>query len=98
MFVDLHYIINHKEYDMVVVCASALLGFHPLKGFCDPDAYLPILSSTIKVTIPATIAGMIVREAAKSVKIRRHGELSVEGRNHAPRGVNVAGVCQTPRS
>ncbi len=41
--------IHNKEYDMAMLCAMALLGLHPGKGFRDPESYPQILSAIIKV-------------------------------------------------
>ena len=42
--------IHNREYDMALVCASAVLGVHPTQGgFRDPESYPPILSAIIKV-------------------------------------------------
>ncbi|KAK0835177.1 hypothetical protein LTS02_018173, partial [Friedmanniomyces endolithicus] len=41
--------IHNQEYDMAMVCATAVLGVHAQHGFRDPESYPPILSSIIKV-------------------------------------------------
>jgi hypothetical protein len=42
--------IHNREYDMALVCASAVLGLHPTQGgFRDPESYPPILSAIVKV-------------------------------------------------
>lgn len=56
--------IHNREYEMPLVCASAVLGIHPTQGgFRDPESYPPILSRIIK------IAHFIVVE--KAVQIAR---------------------------
>lgn len=42
--------IHNREYDMALICATAVLGVHPTRGgFRDPESYPPILSAIIKV-------------------------------------------------
>jgi hypothetical protein len=42
--------IHNREYDMALVCASAVLGVHPTQGgFRDPESYPPIMSAIIKI-------------------------------------------------
>ncbi|KAK6365036.1 hypothetical protein LTR81_028063, partial [Elasticomyces elasticus] len=41
--------IHNQEYDMAMVCATAVLGVHAQHGFRNPESYPPILSSIIKV-------------------------------------------------
>ncbi|KAK0352147.1 hypothetical protein LTR59_017192 [Friedmanniomyces endolithicus] len=41
--------IHNQEYDMAMLCATAVLGVHAQQGFRDPESYPPILSSIIKV-------------------------------------------------
>jgi hypothetical protein len=42
--------IHNREYDMALICATAVLGVHPTQGgFRDPESYPPILSAIIKV-------------------------------------------------
>jgi superfamily II DNA helicase RecQ len=42
--------IHNKEYDMALICATAVLGVQPHGGgFRDPESYPPILSAIIKV-------------------------------------------------
>jgi len=41
--------VHNKEYDIAMVCAMAVLGVHPGKGFRDPESYPQILSTIVKV-------------------------------------------------
>jgi superfamily II DNA helicase RecQ len=42
--------IHNKEYDMALICATAVLGIQPHGGgFRDPESYPPILSAIVKI-------------------------------------------------
>lgn len=55
--------IHNREYDIAMVCASAVLGVHMQQGFRDPESYPPILSSIIKVA-----RFMIVQQAEEMAR------------------------------